>query len=56
MAEPDFEVVQPGPKVKEFFGSSFELMQRYADMLADQGELRGLLARGNYLGFGRDTC
>ncbi len=43
MAEPDFEVVQPGPKVKEFFGSSFELMQRYADMLADQGELRGLI-------------
>ena len=43
MAEPDFEVVQPGPKVKEFFGSSFELMERYADMLADQGELRGLI-------------
>lgn len=43
MAELDFEVVQPGSEVKEFFGSSFELMQRYADMLADQGELRGLI-------------
>lgn len=41
--ELDLEVAQPGAEVKAFFGSSFERMQIYADMLAAQGELRGLI-------------
>lgn len=39
----DFELALPGENVKEFFGSSFTVITRYAQMLADQGELRGLL-------------
>lgn len=43
MAVVDSEVALPSESVKEFFGSSFANMNRYAQMLADQGELRGLL-------------
>lgn len=37
------EVAQPGAKVEEFFASSYGKMQVYAHMLAEQGELRGLI-------------
>ena len=43
MAVVDSEVALPSESVKEFFGSCFANMNRYAQMLADQGELRGLL-------------
>ncbi|WP_122819660.1 16S rRNA (guanine(527)-N(7))-methyltransferase RsmG [Varibaculum vaginae] len=39
----DSEVTVPGENVKDFFGSSFATMSRYAEMLVEQGELRGLL-------------
>ena len=37
------EVAQPGAEVAAFFGSSYGKMQAYAQMLAEQGELRGLI-------------
>ena len=37
------EVAQPGAEVEAFFGSSYGKMQAYAQMLAEQGGLRGLI-------------
>ena len=37
------EVAQPGAEVEAFFASSYEKIQAYAHMLAEQGELRGLI-------------
>ena len=37
------EALADSPEVQEYFGDSFSLVSRFAEMLHDQGELRGLI-------------
>ncbi|MBD7980185.1 MULTISPECIES: 16S rRNA (guanine(527)-N(7))-methyltransferase RsmG [Oerskovia] len=37
------ETLSDSPEVQQYFGASFPLVSRFAEMLHDQGELRGLI-------------